>query len=414
MTSECRHLNRARRCCPTKSNCCVNGSCRRSGTRRSAPPAPSEHWAFQPIVRPQLPTNAATHPVDALLQATRVEKGVRAQGQAARGILLRRLYLDLIGLPPTAQQLDDPRPWHVIVDELLSSPHHGERWARHWMDVWRYCDWYGLGNQLRFSQKHLWHWRDWIVNSLNRDKGYDRMILEMLAGDELAPTDPDAIVATGFLARNYYLFNRTTWLDNTIEHTSKAFLGLTMNCAKCHDHKYDPITQLDYYRFRAIFEPHQVRLDPVPGVTNFDQDGIPRVFDDHVELPTFLHVRGDPKNPDEDQVIQPGVPEILASFAPDVEPIDLPPSAYAPGVRDHVQRDHLRRAEAEVRKAEEQLTAARARRRDSTPNPQSDDAATAGFEFSDDFSQADPQAWKLSGDGWQYAEGCASSNDFHA
>ena len=91
------------------------------------------------------------------------------------------------------------------------------------------------------------------------------MIVEMLAGDEADPENIESITGTGFLARNYYLFNRTTWLDSTIEHTSKAFLGLTINCAKCHDHKYDPITQRDYYRLRAIFEPHQVRLDPVPG-----------------------------------------------------------------------------------------------------------------------------------------------------
>ena len=91
--------------------------------------------------------------------------------------------------------------------------------------------WYGLGEQLRNSQKHLWHWRDWIIDSLNDDKGYDRMILEMLAGDELEPENMQVVAGTGFLARNYYLFNRTTWLDDTIEHTGKAFMGLTLNCA---------------------------------------------------------------------------------------------------------------------------------------------------------------------------------------
>ena len=99
----------------------------------------------------------------------------------------------------------------------------------HWMDVWRYSDWYGLGAEVRDSQKHLWHWRDWIVNSLNDDKGYDRMLSEMLAGDEIAPEDPEVLAATGYLTRNYYKFNRTTWLDNVIEHTGKAFLGMTLN-----------------------------------------------------------------------------------------------------------------------------------------------------------------------------------------
>ena len=196
----------------------------------------------------------AGNPIDILLQKNRAVRSLKTQPLAERSILIRRLYLDLIGLPPTRAQLNDQRPWGEIVDELLNNPQHGERWARHWMDVWRYTDWYGLGAQLRNSQKHIWHWRDWIVESLNQDKGYDRMIQEMIAADELAPEDANALRATGFLARNYYLFNRTTWLDATIEHTGKAFLGLTLNCAKCHDHKYDPITHEDYYRFRAIFE----------------------------------------------------------------------------------------------------------------------------------------------------------------
>ncbi|MGV3486598.1 MAG: DUF1549 domain-containing protein, partial [Planctomycetaceae bacterium] len=238
------------------------------------PPSPTAHWAFQPIVAPEIPSAAADdaespHPIDRLLSAAQLARGLSAQPLASREIRLRRLYLDLIGLPPTRTQLADSRSWDEIVDELLASPQHAERWARHWMDVWRYSDWYGLNDQLRNSAKHLWRWRDWIVHSLHRDKPYDRMIQEMLAGDELAPDDPDVVVATGFLARNYYLFNRTTWLDDTIEHSAKAFMGLTLNCAKCHDHKYDPLSQVDYYRYRAIFEPHQVRLDPVPGAIEF-------------------------------------------------------------------------------------------------------------------------------------------------
>ena len=136
------------------------------------------------------------------------------------------------------------------------------------MDIWRYSDWWGLGAEVRNSQKHIWHWRDWIIESLNADKGYDQMVREMLAADELYPNDLDRLRATGFLARQYFKFNRNTWLDETVEHTSKAFLGLTLNCAKCHDHKYDPIAQQDYYRFRAFFEPYQVRTDMVPGETD--------------------------------------------------------------------------------------------------------------------------------------------------
>ena len=272
---------------------------------------PRDHWAFQVPVKVPLGKGAG-NPIDILLEKNRGARSLKTQPLAERSILIRRLYLDLIGLPPTRAQLNDQRPWNEIVDELLKNPQHGERWARHWMDIWRYTDWYGLGKQLRNSQKHIWHWRDWIVESLNADKGYDHMIQEMLAADELAPTNPKALRATGFLARNYYLFNRTTWLDSTIEHTGKAFVGLTLNCAKCHDNKYDPLTHEDYYRFRAIFEPHQERLDPLPGMTDFEKGGLPRVFDNHIDIKTHLHLRGDPKMPDTTRVLEPGVPAVLA------------------------------------------------------------------------------------------------------
>jgi hypothetical protein len=383
------------------------------------PPAPSEHWAFQPIQRPTIADgNGNVHPLDALLEVKRRERGVQVQPAAERALQIRRLYLDLVGLPPTIEQLEDDRPWDVIVDDLLHRPEHGERWARHWMDIWRYCDWYGLGKQLRYSQKHLWHWRDWIVDSLNEDRGYDRMVLEMLAGDEIDPANPDVVVATGYLARNYYLFNRTTWLDNTIEHTTKAFLGLTMNCAKCHDHKYDPISQHDYYRMRAIFEPHQVRLDPVPGVTDFETDGLPRVFDDHVDLATYLHVRGDPMNPDTQRPVDPGVPQILSRFSTPIQPIDLPSDAFAPGTRDHVRIDRLVELDAEIARAEKTLAEARKREQEqqdrfaskheesesqsgslsSSPTEQAD-------QFIDEFETLDPEVWTIIGDGWKLQEG---------
>ncbi len=163
------------------------------------PLGPSDHWAFQRIARPEIPQSTFANPIDALLEAKRAQRSLKTQPQATRSIAIRRLYLDLIGLPPTRQQLHDQRPWQQIVDELLSSPHHGERWARHWMDVWRYSDWYGLGAQLRYSQKHLWHWRDWIIESINDDKGYDRMVMEMLAGDELRPTIPKRLPAPDIL-----------------------------------------------------------------------------------------------------------------------------------------------------------------------------------------------------------------------
>ena len=342
-----------------------------------------EHWAFQRPRRPPLPgpplpdlespgaspIERSAHPVDRLIAAQHRTRGLRPVAAAGRRTLLRRVYLDLIGLPPTRAELvafeTDTRPgaYERVVDRLLSSPQHGERWARHWMDVWRYTDWYGLGAQLRYSQKHIWHWRDWIIESLNEDKGYDRMILEMLAADELAPTDPDALRATGFLARNYFLFNRTTWLDATIEHTSKALLGLTANCAKCHDHKYDPIRQVDYYRLRAFFEPHQVRLDTRAGETDLEKDGIPRVFDAHPDAPTYLHVRGNAKDVDRRRNLEPGVPEILAFEDTAATPVALPPEAHYPALRKFVIEDHLRaRREPRSRRREPR---ARTRARDS-------------------------------------------------
>ncbi len=375
-----------------------------------APESPLDHWAFQRIERPSWPNDAPhadadRHPIDRLLNAKQRRLGLKPQPQAPRSILIRRLYLDLIGLPPTRSQLHDKRPWEEIVDELLASPHHGERWGRHWMDIWRYSDWYGLGKQLRYSQKHLWHWRDWIVDSLNTDKGYDRMIQEMLAGDELAPDDPQAIAGTGFLARNYYLFNRTTWLDSTIEHTGKAFLGLTLNCMKCHDHKYDPFTQMDYYSLRAIFEPHQVRLDPVPGVIDFEQDGLPRVFDDHLEAKTLFHVKGNPKNPDPSREIVPRVPELFAHFQPPIEPIQLPTSAFAPGTREAVQRDRLQAAERALKQAEAQLSEAQQKQALVAAAGKSDPSPTDAFQFVDDFDAPRLDAWELIGTHWAYQDG---------
>lgn len=375
------------------------------------PEAPTQHWAFQRIERPDIPTTelADVHPIDAFLHAQHAAREITPVPLAPRPLRLRRLYLDLIGLPPTVEQLHDDRPWEEIVDALLHDPQHGPRWARHWMDIWRYSDWYGLGQQLRYSQKHMWRWRDWIIESVNADKGYDRMIQEMLAGDELAPQDPDVVAGTGFLARNYYLFNRTTWLDSTIEHTGKAFLGLTLNCAKCHDHKYDPITHVDYYSFRAIFEPHQVRLDPVPGQTNFDRDGLPRVFDDHLDVQTHLHLRGDPKQPDLDTQIQPRVPELLASFQPPVQAVDLPPSAYAPATRDYVQQDLLTAADVETETAYQAWQSARQAAEKSlqqaAAQPADEVATETPFHFHDDFDGQRADVWQRTGKGWKYEGG---------
>ncbi len=174
------------------------------------------------------------------------------------------------------------------------------------MDVWRYSDWDGFGAEVRESQPHIWRWRDWIVESLNADRGYDQMIVQMLAADEAAPDDPAALRATGFLARNWYKFNRNVWLDATVEHTAKAFLGLTLNCARCHDHKYDPIAQTDYYRFRAFFEPHTTRTDRCPASPTRRRTAWSGSTTASRQAKTFLFTRGDEKRPVQDRPLAAG------------------------------------------------------------------------------------------------------------
>jgi len=326
---------------------------------------PSRHWAFQPIVQPAVPDDSSEWcrtPIDAFLEQQQRKHGITPQPEAPRIIQLRRLHFDLIGIPPTAEEIatceadQSPLWYEQTVKRLLDDPRHGERWARHWMDIWRYSDWWGLGDQLRNSQKHIWHWRDWIVESLNADTPYDEMIRLMLAADEMHPNDLGKLRATGYLARNYWLFNRPQWMEETVEHVSKGFLGLTMNCARCHDHKYDPIAQEDYYRLRAFFEPYHVRLDVVPGEPDLTRDGIPRIFDGLPDEPTYMYVRGDERNPDKSRVIQPGIPQVLSFADLVISPVTLPEEAREPERRPWVFDAYVSKAQqrSEAAKAEVQ------------------------------------------------------------
>ncbi|MBX3397975.1 MAG: DUF1553 domain-containing protein [Gemmataceae bacterium] len=330
-------------------------------------PSPQDHWAFRKPVKNEPPSVTIPafnpHPVDRFVAAEWAKRKLEPRPETDKRNLLRRLHLDLTGLPPSAERIakflkdESPDAYEKEVDRLLASPQYGERWARHFLDVWRYSDWWGLGAEVRNSQKHMWHWRDWAVESFNADKGYDSMVREMLAADELHPTDENKLRATGYLARQYFLFNRDTWLDETVEHTSKAFLGLTWNCARCHDHKYDPIAQEDYYRFRAIFEPYQVRADMVPGVADFEKDGLPRVFDCNANAPTYLYVRGDDKRPVKDKPIPPGMPKFLAPNGLAISTVKLPAEAHAPQIREHVLATHLALAKPEGEVAERAVRA---------------------------------------------------------
>jgi hypothetical protein len=307
--------------------------------------------------------------VDAFVAVEQRARGLKARSEAPKEVLMRRVYLDLIGLSPGPEEIaafeadGSADAYEKVVERLLKDARYGERWGRHWLDVWRYSDWAGWsgGNQIRDSKPHIWRWRDWTVEALNADKPYDEMILEMLAADEWKPADTNAVRATGFLARNYKMLSREQWLEDTVKHTSQAFLGLTMGCAKCHNHMYDPVSQKEYYQFRAIFEPHQVRTDRVPGVTDTGKDGLVRVYDVGTNAVTYFFNRGDERTPDTNRVMGPGVPRALhGSF--EVAKVALPKVAAFPDDRNFVVEDLVRESEAAVKSAkkdEKELALAR-------------------------------------------------------
>jgi mono/diheme cytochrome c family protein len=329
--------------------------------------SPAEHWAYQIPRQSPLPEvvteNRLVNPIDRFIAESIQEHGLQSVPAAEPQQLVRRVYLDLLGLPPTPEQQDaylrEPtdEAWMALVDRLLEDPSHGEHWARHWMDVWRYSDWDGYREEVRGSQRHIWHWRDWIVQSLNEDKGYDQMVLEMLAADELYPDDLDALRATGFLVRNWHKSNRDIWLDATVEHTAKAFLGITLNCAKCHDHKYDPIGQREYYAFRAIFEPHRVRAERLPGEADPIKLSLPRAYDAELDIPTYLYLQGNEKLPDTQHPIAPAAPQVIG-LELEVSPVALPTIASHPFLRKYIEEEELQLAMHSLQMAKDQLASA--------------------------------------------------------
>ena len=301
---------------------------------------------FELVKRPDVPNVAnmawVRNPIDAFIAAEHESRQLKPRPEASKSILVRRLYLDLIGLPPTREELlafmndASPDAYEKVVDRLLQSPQYGERWGRHWMDVWRYSDWAGWNQQVRDSQPFIWRWRDWIVESLNADKPYDQMVREMLAADEIAPTDEKTLRATGFLVRNYKLLSREKWMQDTVDHTFLAFQGVTIGCARCHDHMYDPLSQVEYYRLRAVFEPHHVRTDRIPGQRDIAKDGLVRAYDKDLAVKTVLFIRGDDRTPDKTP-LNPGVPMSLGGHFPDkLAPIALPKLAHMPDKREFV------------------------------------------------------------------------------
>jgi Protein of unknown function (DUF1553)/Protein of unknown function (DUF1549) len=231
-----------------------------------------KHWAFQPVQRPDLPAVSdpawSCNPIDRFVLAKLEAEGVKLVGAADRRTLIRRLYLDLIGLPPTPNEvrtfLDDRSPDAVakVVDDLLARPQYGERWARHWLDVVRYAE--TNGYERDGDKPHAWRYRDYVIDALNQDKSYNRFLVEQLAGDEVDGSDASAQIATTFLRLGTWddepaepLVDRYDQLDDVLGTAATAFLGITLRCARCHDHKYEPFSQVDYYRMLAVFEPLQ-------------------------------------------------------------------------------------------------------------------------------------------------------------
>jgi hypothetical protein len=231
------------------------------------------HWAWKPPVRPAVPRVRATawvrNPIDAFILAKLEAAGLNPAAPASREQLLRRVTFDLTGLPPSPEEIDaflaesSAKPqvaWERVVDRLLASPHYGERWGRHWLDLARYAE--SNGYEHDEVRPGAWRYRDYVIRSFNADKPYDRFVREQLAGDELAPEDPDALIATGFNLlgadmsdANDQAQRRQNTLDDMTDTTGLVFLGLTVGCARCHDHKFEPIPQSDYYRLQAFFAP---------------------------------------------------------------------------------------------------------------------------------------------------------------
>ncbi len=358
---------------------------------------PRQHWAFvQPDRRDitELQSGGITesqsgvppleaNPIDLLLGDSQRRQNIDPLPPADARTLIRRLYIDLLGIPPTPEQVAvfvndrSSHAYEVLVDHLLSQTEYGERWGRHWMDVWRYSDWYGRRTvpDVMNSYPQIWRWRDWIVRSLNEDKGYDQMIMEMLAADEFCPDNDENIVATGFLVRNWYKWNYESWMKDNVEHTGKAFLGLTFNCAHCHDHKYDPIRHEDYFRFRAFFEPLELRQDRVVGQSDpgpFKKyvyaesygpisTGSVRVFDEKLDAKTFMYLGGDARNRVETQEdFTPGPPIAFLEDGFSVEPVTLPAEAYYPGLKSFVREEELSIAVEQLETARKTFEAANA------------------------------------------------------
>ncbi len=285
------------------------------------------HWAFRPVTRPALPRVPGarpSHPVDAFVRDRLARQGIRPSPPADRATLLRRVTLDLTGLPPTPEEVEGfladrgPGAYEKVVDRLLASPHFGERWGRHWLDLARYADSDGYEKDLPRPYAYLY--RDWVIQSLNRDMPFDQFTVEQLAGDLLPGATPAQRTATGF-HRNT-LKNREGGADpeedrvkNTVDRintTATVWLGLTVGCAQCHSHKYDPVSQREYFQLYAFFD--RAREADLPAASGKEDARVMTLAEQPEARPTRIHVRGDFLRPGE--VVEPAAPVVLPPLKP--------------------------------------------------------------------------------------------------
>ncbi|MBN9122111.1 MAG: PSD1 domain-containing protein [Planctomycetes bacterium] len=223
--------------------------------------AAAKHWAFQRVTRPPIPklNSPTTNPIDAFVTAKLSDKGLSLSPRADKRTLVRRATFDLTGLPPTPEEVDAflkdeaPDAYEKLVDRLLASPRYGERWARHWLDVARYAD--NKGYVFFEGREYPWAWtyRDYVIRAFNADKPFDRFVTEQLAADLIAPNDVEAQAALGFLTIGGHFMNNThDIIDDRIDVVTRGLMGLTVTCARCHDHKFDPVPSADYYSLYGV------------------------------------------------------------------------------------------------------------------------------------------------------------------
>lgn len=298
------------------------------------PKTPSEHWSFQPVRRPEVPAvrdkSWPRNPIDHFVLAKLESQGLASPLQAKSMVLLRRLFMDVSGLPPTLAEQDafaKSSDLDAVIDDLLSRPEYGERWARHWLDVVRYAD--SNGYERDAEKPFVWRYRDYVIEALNHDKPFDRFVLEQLAGDELPDASIETQIATGFLRLGHWddepadpATDRYDQLDDIVSTTGQAFLALNIGCARCHDHKFEPLSARDYYSLVAIFAPlERPRSGRTEQTVSFAGTEVYAWRESKTTAPeTHILVRGSPTRPGD--LVQPAVPEILVEVQPAFTAID--------------------------------------------------------------------------------------------